>query len=465
VLLNVQTALGVDSFVLPTSFLGLWKGGPEYNIIGPFAPNSFEFGISQAPNGDYLFEDNLLYDDVMIGYQRFYVEGSGATAGTLWYCGNLSHFANADEITSTNSFKPYTFPKSTDLSVTFCLDSDSPVVMNPFNPFKKDCTHCDCANWTLAYEPTTDTLQLQMTMSGFSTVGSYHLWAELSRIGAAPVITDNDVAGHGSNFSCDFSEGGRDNNPVIFPDNNHLKARLISVEESKNSLEGHRVPPKGGCPFMAKQMLRPAPETPSSVEKPSAPTSYQHCYTLNSQADYKLQWTLDVENSLLSLAVSAPVKNNSWVAIGFRPDSRDFSVQANREGTGHHMNFGMQGADIVAGSTSGSVRFLYAAAYTGAPVPSDSLVVYNESVSYVDGRLTLSFTRDLVGGYAHANYGNAASILDETADILWGIGADVPDSPVKGGECDYHYNTRGLRVIDWQHPEIAMADAWKCGSS
>lgn len=190
----VLIAQAEESFILPKAFEGLWRGQASRNIIGPFTPNSFEFAISKAPNGDYLFEDNLLYDHAMIGYQRFYVEGTGPTAGTLWYCGALSNFSNAVEQTGTNSFKPLVFPLPTDSSVTFCLDSDSKETMGFYNPFRKGCTSCDCSNWTLTHNPQDDTLALQVTMSG-QEVGSYHLSAELTRAGPAPVITDADMPG------------------------------------------------------------------------------------------------------------------------------------------------------------------------------------------------------------------------------------------------------------------------------
>lgn len=190
----INNSNGADDFILPAAFEGLWRGSPSVGVIGPFSPDSFEFAITKAPNGDYLLEDNLLFDGAVIGYQRFYVEGIGKTAGTLWYCGALSNFSNAEEDTGTNSFLPLTFPSASDSTVTFCLDSSSKLVMNPYNPFKEGCLTCDCANWTLSHNAQEDSLSLHVIMSGQS-VGSNHLMSYLKRIGPPPVIQDSDMPG------------------------------------------------------------------------------------------------------------------------------------------------------------------------------------------------------------------------------------------------------------------------------
>eukprot|EP01031_Cornospumella_fuschlensis_P024943 gene24941-30136_t len=447
-------------FVLPKTFEGLWKGQASRNIIGPL--DSFEFAISRSPNGDYLFEDNLLYDNVMIGYQRFYVEGTGSTAGTLWYCGALSNFSNSVEQTGTNAFKPLVFPLPTDSSVTFCLDSDNPDTMGFYNPFRKGCTACECSNWTITHNPADDSLALQVMMSG-QELGSYHLWADLTRIGPAPVISDADMPGHGSNFSCEFTAPGRDSVPVVFPNttkNDRLAPNKPPQRESQASLGS-------GCPFMKKRLMagQEASSNGSNSNGHMTKSSYDHCYVLNSVVGLRLSWTLDTENELLRCSVAAPVPdinaaNSTYVAVGFRPLSRSMNPTLSDKGTGHHMNFGMQGADIVAGSVGGGVRVLYAEEYTGAPVPSDALKISEAAVQFSDGFVTMSFTRPLVGGYMHTQYGSDASIVSGDCDILWAVGSDV----TAGNEVqlDYHFNQRGLRVVDWVSPEIAMAEAWKC---
>lgn len=34
------------------------------------------------------------YGGLLMGWQRFYVEGTSAAAGELWYCGQLTNFSN-----------------------------------------------------------------------------------------------------------------------------------------------------------------------------------------------------------------------------------------------------------------------------------------------------------------------------------------------------------------------------------
>jgi hypothetical protein len=174
-----------------------------------------------------------------------------------------------------------------------------------------------------------------------------------------------------------------------------------------------------------------------------------------------------VSAPVLTGADGTPQRDTTWVAIGFRPLSRSSELDLAAEGTGHHMNFGMQGADIVAGSVAGGVRTMYAALYTGPPSPDASLQISDASVEILPAqgdaagadRVVLTFTRPLVGGYLLAHYGNNASIDTGFSDIIWAVGLDSPSSDVG---CAYHDNIRGLRVIDWEHPEIAMVDTWKC---
>jgi hypothetical protein len=70
-------------FVLGQDFLGLWSGTPEFTIVGS-GSDLMTFGVSQGPNGDYLFQDSIVVDHSNVGWQRFYIEGSGESAGTLW---------------------------------------------------------------------------------------------------------------------------------------------------------------------------------------------------------------------------------------------------------------------------------------------------------------------------------------------------------------------------------------------
>lgn len=495
-LLSISVTFAVKEylpFVLPKSFQGTWAGSPAYNVLGPL--RTYFFSISESPDGDYLFENNLVYDSLMIGYQRFYIEGSGSTAGTLWYCGSLSNFSDssAEQTGSVrlNGFKPIKFPTYKDLNVTFCLDSDNNDVMGTadLNPFMKGCITCDCANWTLSYDPTTETLHTQMSMSGAEGhTHSKHLWAELKKIGPAPKVDDAYMPGHGANFSCDFSDGGRDSVPVEREWNRsgYNNKKLLDPEaDSPVVVSASSSATSRGCPFSRHK--KPTGNQPSHLEKASslAPLrndnatltrsygkGFAHCYTLNQRSGFQLAWTIDTVAQTLRCSVSAPALvnadgsvnlNSTWVAIGFRPLSRSNEQRLIAEGTGHHMNFGMEGADIVAGSLAGGVRTMYAALYTGPPTPDVSLKIWDEKVSLVPSsagpRVVLTFTRPLEGGYLQANYNSSASINTGSADIIWAVGLDSSTSDVG---CNYHENNRGLRVIDWENPSIAMVDAWKC---
>lgn len=500
---HAQSVTARDTtFRLPDEFLGLWNGAPSFSVFGPFIPNSYTFGISMAPNGDYLLQNNILYDGEDSGYQRFYLEGTGSTAGELWYCGKLIHFSDYTEITGDsrlNLFKPLTSAPSSDLSVTFCLDSTNPEVMTN-NPFKLGCETCDCANWTFSYNPDTEILLSELSMSGSDGhTHSKHIWAELTKIGPAPIVNDEDMPGHGNDFSCEFEDGGRDSVPVDFYHSTDKENKKDTREGGNhNSLSSAQAIStsalfKSGCP-MATRLLRRA-ATPTSradtasskkhsflkpsnhefLKRDGEDRQYQHCYVLNDLSDFRLQWTLDQSNQLLHCAISVPANtmvtsdltpndngNSTYVAIGFRPLSRVSDLKLNAMGTGHHNNFGMEGADIVSGSLNHGVRTQYASLYTGPPVVDYSLNISESNVEIgADGRIMLSFTRPLIGGYLDVNYGVQASILTDMADIIWAVGED-DDNDTNSGNLQYHNNFRGLHVIDWENPEIAFYDSWAC---
>ena len=451
-----------SNFVLPENFLGLWVGRPDYSMLGPWSNEAlFGFSISRAPNGDYLFEDNLIYDSHQItGYQRFYVEGSGDTAGSLWYCGSLRNFSNYYENAGENGLEGFKSVSVTHSSVSFCVDDSNPNVT--LSPFKYSCTSCDCGNWTLSIDEDTQILTSNLIMGSSST----HVFAELKRMGPGPTIPDNFMPSHGTDFWCDFSEGGRDSAPISRANRPISKSATVADSNSKSN---------GGCPHLRKlsaatgsRSLAAAANEKSFVPKSppqqqpqsNSKNLFSHCYTLNNVTDYNLAWTLDTSAELLHIQISVPVMNNhTWVGIGFRPLSRVYNDKLVSFDTGHHFNFGMSGADIVAGSVDGGIRTLYVSDYVGEPLPDQSLTITNASIENKNGRLFLKFTRPLVGGYLQTHYKTNASIVSPFADILWATGNDMKGSQ---SGCDYHQNKRGLRVIDWENPEIAMIETWKC---
>lgn len=462
--------LSTNDFVLPKSFLGSWTGKIEFGMFGPYSEEYYLFSISQAPNKDYLFENNIVYDELAhMGYQRFYVEGTGDTAGNLWYCGRLTNYADFDEITGDsrlNGFKPIKFPDEGDNSVTFCLDTDNPNVMSFVNPFKLGCSHCDCANWTIYYDESADVLVSQLSMSGSEGhTHSKHMWTHLRRTGPAPIITNDDVAPHGNSFSCEFDENGRDSVPIDRGNSPlHLHDYLVT-----------RAGPRGGCPHMkSRKAGKSSPVAKEGTLNDGSSSAYDHCYVINKLTDYRLAWTLDTVDELLHISVSASSLtsvNDTYVAIGFRPLGRSGAAYLTYQGTGKHMNFAMEGADIVAGSVDGGIRSLYAELYTGPPIQDNSLKITNASVEIVNDRVVASFTRPLVGGYIYENFGNEASIVSGYADIIWAIGTDTPSdesrnvgdsSDTNDSGCEYHSNRRGIRFVNWEDPTIAMNDLWKC---
>jgi hypothetical protein len=268
----------------------------------------------------------LVYDEVQIGFQRFYVEGTGDTAGSLWYCGQLYNFSDGVEATGQGRLNLFKVQPMVSLQqrVTFCLDSSKQEVMGPSNPFKLGCDYCDCANWTLFYDDISGKLTSQLSMSGFSD-GSRHLWVEMTRIGDAPVISNSDVAGHGANFSCDFSEpDGRDSDPV---DRNPLinKASgtgcpmLTNLGARSSSTDEHKKLPRQKT-FIAESSV--------TSTKQHNQQQLQYCYVLNNVVDFRLEWTINIDKQELNCAISVPWTkqsvsggDNVWVAIGYVSDS------------------------------------------------------------------------------------------------------------------------------------------------
>ena len=165
--------------------------------------------------------------------------------------------------------------------------------------------------------------------------------------------------------------------------------------------------------------------------------------------------------SALPISLSSSVSSVCSVvfAVAKNPEKND----SNASNIKRLDALGVSLSGIVAGSVAGGVRTMYAALYTGPPTPDASLKVSDASVEVVDSatgpRVVVAFTRPLVGGYLNANFGSDGSILSGFADILWAVGLDSSTSDVG---CNYHDNNRGMRVIDWENPEIAMVETWKC---
>lgn len=442
-------------FALPETFLGLWEGVPSFSMLGPWTQqHPFQFSISQTTFLDYVFENQLNFEGVDMGWQRFYVAANddsatdnGILAGDLHYCGWLNEFTATSELTGANPprYNRFNLESQTESSVTFCYDSDDigafEMDINRFvhlnmNPFMSGCSRCDCANWTITRNEETDTLTSFLQMSGGEGhTHSYHLLVELTRAGPPPVHNESLVYGSG----CDFT--GKDAQPVEPVDEDDL------VEAKRFS---------GGCPFLSQRLKAQitSTETKANLQDP-----VQHCYVINKASDFHLSWTLDETLSALKLTISAPAESDStWVAIGFRPKGRSYDESYTEKLSSKHTNFGMQGADIVAGSVSNGVRTLFAELFTGPPITSADLEISEESVNIIHQRVELSFSRPILSGYLFNVYkDNDASIISSESDIIWAIGSDDD-----AGSCSYHNENRGYRFIDWQDPESHLDDSTKC---
>jgi len=428
------------AFSLPEAFLGRWVGLPLFSMLGPFT-TPYSFSISQIPSGDYLLENEIIVDGEDMGWQRFYVAANsdndtdlGIDPGDLHYCGWLNEFTSYAEQTggSPPRYNRFNLEEVTENSVTFCYDSDDVGAFQmqvdrfthlDMNPFQYGCERCSCANWTITLDNETDTLTSSLQMgAGEGHSNSRHLFVELSRTGNPPVHDSSHVYGSG----CDFS--GKDGRPVTI----------------------------GGCPFLSQRREEQQREKESK-------DVVAHCYVINEATDYRLAWTLDENAGLLNVTISAPAESAyTWVALGFRPKGRSIDELYTDKLTGRHSNFGMLGADIVAGSESGGVRTLFAELYTGPPVPSSDLEISSDSsAKYEDGRITVSFSRPLLSGYlANQLKDSTATLLDNPdADIIWAIGSDE-----SGGSCSYHDNNRGYRFINWRDPQSHLATSMVCDS-
>ena len=111
-------------------------------------------------------------------------------------------------------------------------------------------------------------------------------------------------------------------------------------------------------------------------------------------------------------------------------------------GTGPENMFDMKGADIVVGH-AGGVDIMYAESFVGAPSAKGFLEVTDAETAVAGGRISLAFTRPLVGGKLQAEYGVNASVSSPMADVFWAVGA----YDAAAGGAEYHQHGRGLRFV------------------
>jgi hypothetical protein len=472
------------NFVFPDAFNGLWIGYPEKHILGPYEYN-YTFSISPVANGDSIMEANLVIDQFLLGWQRFYIEGISDSPGEIWYCGRFANYSEGTELAGAHYPDAFKLQSQSDTSITWCLDTDDPDVSNrgyasPFPITDEDggCELCDCANWTISLKANDTVPGGNILNSVMTTAGSTHLYVDMILSGDAPYIDDSDWPEHGSNFTCDFD--GRDSTPIDFSSSSSSSSDTTkNDEEIKEEQElvtkvikqqsGHNV----GCPYMNNNKHHKHDEKSSENSFLPYNDEYEFCYVLNAYSEFQLQWKLREEDGMLDIQISGSTPSDLYyVAIGFRPMSRSEKSNLIELDTGRNNNFGMIGADIVAGFGNGVVQTMYADKYTGPPEADTSLDIYNESSFFVPwdesdptggGTTTLKFTRPIAktGKLYSLGYPLYSNILDNPfADIIWSIGS--MSSSNEEMSCAYHINTRGLRMVDWREPDNVFVELWKC---
>ena len=340
-------AFGPHSVDIPHSLLGTWQGVPSTSILGPWSTN-LTVGIARAKNLDYFIGQNVNFDASatadLTGWQRFYLESTGAAAGRLWYCGVLSRWINpsAQQKWEQTDFDTFVTHVIDDKTVSFCFNESNPKAK--YAPFPASCTGCDCAKWTLALQGDD-----AMTSTFRTYGGTIHLQVSLKRVGPPPALGDAAMPSHRADDAsyCNFS--ANDGKP-----NNFSSASLA-------------------CPF-----LRGMRVDDTTLALAVEDTTYPNCFELNAHTGYRLEWALQTEAQPPSIRVrvSGPTTNGGgYVAVGFRPLSR---VRGDPRpvtmGTGSASLFGMQGADVVLGH--GALTLVCAPACCGHGAPPPASIMY-----------------------------------------------------------------------------------------
>ena len=129
----------------------------------------------------------------------------------------------------------------------------------------------------------------------------------------------------------------------------------------------------------------------------------------------------------------------TWLALSFNP-----SFPA------------MQNGDVALGyltpNATACLRAMYVPYYVGVPVDDDSMSLSNRAVKYGDGVLTVSFTRPFQTGHHNITGGSNFT-------IYWAFG-NAPHNCSQPPS--YHFNNRGVRVIDWKEPHRVLPAFMKC---
>jgi hypothetical protein len=146
------------------------------------------------------------------------------------------------------------------------------------------------------------------------------------------------------------------------------------------------------------------------------------------------------------MAISIPATNESekWVAVGFG------SIFP-----------GMNTSDIVLGyiTPTGTqcVRSMTAVNFVGAPIDTDTVALQNTAVSYINGWLTVEFSRKLSDGHNPIPLNPPA---EPGYSVIWAIGDNTLTQC--SGKPKYHSHNRGYRVINVMYPDTVFDNYRLC---
>jgi len=422
---------------------GTWRGNVTHSPLGPQDIPTPYMSISEPDVHGNTYMRHLTEA------QLFRVSGSGVAQ----YCFS---YDTPDKPVTGSDEAPFELRHQDNLTVQFCW-------RGPRLPsHRRNCTGCDCAQWTLTLSEDSQTLRSQFQQSP----PAIHMQIELQRT-TAKTPTAAEVK---QGWDCQLS------NYTGFP--NHTATH--SSPSTTKAVNNPKKPSRSLCPF---KQQGPTIETRTAVESinrtAGGPT--RNCLIIGSpivgpdrakinfvQLEYTAEvipcWPCRVSFQLL---MSTP-QNGSYISIGFKERyAAYYGFDKIRE---YDDYWGMSTSDqnrtelggrIVTGHFAPSgracVRHMVADAYVGsvADVPDDGRI-FNTSLSSfpnpVLGSLTmLSFTAKLYAGKTEDDLKYQNRMFGEQR-IMWARGA--MGTAIEGAdECsvglNYHDGHRGLASLNF----------------
>jgi hypothetical protein len=167
----------------------------------------------------------------------------------------------------------------------------------------------------------------------------------------------------------------------------------------------------------------------------------KNCYILNKKLDFRIYWK--IYNKYIDISISSIT--NGWISIGF-------------QGNNNYL-FTMNNTDIILGyidkNNNYCIKNLYSNNIIGIPNKKGNIMLLNKSISYINNRLTLNFTRLLKSGRHNINNNN------DDFQVLWAIGNNNNNTNCNT-LLNYHGPNRGFRNINWFNPELSFVNNIKC---